>query len=152
MDIETVTLSEISQALIFITAFIGSFILIAKYFKKAVEKSSEEVLKQSAEKIKALMKEELNEIADQLNDLSKRFDSLTERDNIGKEALMCLAADRLNQAYNYYLVESNQIDSETFAVLDHLYTSYKNLGGNGLVKKQMEYIQSLRIGRGKLSK
>lgn len=150
LDLSNITLGQVSGALLFIAAFIGVVIALVKYFKKAVELSSSDLIQRTFNEVKTEIKdtwnEDLTDITDELRELAVSFERLADNDNIQQATLLALAADRIQQAYNYYYNTADKtIDPRAYDVLDHLYQSYKELGGNGLVKKQMAYIKSLEL-------
>lgn len=143
MDISKLTLAEIAQALAFIVALAASVTAIAKYFKTVIKTASDGAFQEHTDEIKKMLREEMESITVQLDEIQKDVNDVKKNQKIHRNALMSLAADRLNTAYNIYHKNPTSLDVETYRVLDKLYSSYSALGGNGVISKQMEYIRGL---------
>lgn len=66
------------------------------------------------------------------------------KEKIKEQALQALLRDRLIEKYRHFkqLGEMTILDKEN---IDHLYTEYRNLGGNGTVKELYEDMGDIEI-------
>lgn len=147
MNFENITIGQIIRVLTVIGALVVGIQQVIKYFKKAVELASKDIIEETSTKLLESWNAETANLSEELKALADKLDTLVENDTIQQEALMNIAADRIQQAYNYYNKPEHceGIDPHSFEVLESLYEAYTKLHGNGLVKKQMEYIKSLHI-------
>lgn len=106
------------------------------------------IKKVSSIEIKKAMGECHESVAEDIAALSKRLDEYIENSNqndeVLKEALMNITRDRINQAHISYM-RKKTIGSYSLATLDKLYESYKKLGGNSFIEREMDDIHRLKV-------
>lgn len=106
------------------------------------------IKKVSSIEIKKAMGECYESVAEDIAALSKRLDEYIENSNqndeVLKEALMNITRDRINQAHISYM-RKKTIGSYSLATLDKLYESYKKLGGNSFIEREMDDIHRLKV-------
>lgn len=66
------------------------------------------------------------------------------KDRAMESALVALMRDRIYQSSKYYL-EQGKISSGEMEVLDGLFKSYVDMGGNGVAKAIMDRVRKLEI-------
>lgn len=138
MSIDLDLIIYLSGAVAAIAAAVG---IISKVVTRTIKKVS------SAE-IKKAMGECHDSVAEDISSLSKRLDEYIENSNqndeVLKEALMNITRDRINQAHISYM-RKKTIGSYSLATLDKLYESYKKLGGNSFIEREMDDIHRLKV-------
>lgn len=124
-----------------ITAISAATAVITKVIKKSISKISKDVSNQ-------VIKEHEKEILSRLQDLSDKVDqSIMDRKNsdiIQKEALISLACARINESYGFFM-KRGSISPYALSILEEVFESYKNLGGNHLAESQIEELRKLRV-------
>lgn len=115
--------------------------IVSKVVTKTIKKVS------SAE-IKKAMGECHESVANKIADLNGVIEEYTRQSNKNdemlKESLMNLIRARINQAHTSYM-KRKTIGAYSLATLDKLYESYKKLGGNSFVEREMEDIHRLKV-------
>lgn len=130
---------------VYICTAIGSIAaaagIVVKMFKKTIKNTVRETLSDSMEDYS----KNLDRRIESLNDIVNTF--ITSQDHYNtkvQQALLCTTRDRINQAHDYY-TRRNWIGSHSLFVVEELYASYKDLGGNSFVDRQMEDIRNLEV-------
>ena len=117
--IENITLGQIAVALAFAVSFIASAQTLAK------------------------------KLTSPLTSIEGKVDSLAEETRkhfrLLDEANSALIHDRIEACYYRKAVERGFITMDDYKTVTRLYESYRESGGNGVVAKEMEYINSLPI-------
>lgn len=138
MSIDFDIIIYLSGAVAAIAAAVG---IISKVVTRTIKKVS-------SIEIKKAMGECHASVADEIADLSRRLDEYIEKSNQNdedlKESLMNLIRARINQAHTSYM-KRKTIGAYSLATLDKLYESYKKLGGNSFVEREMEDIHRLKV-------
>lgn len=115
--------------------------IVSKVVTKTIKKVS------SAE-IKKAMGECHESVASKIADLNGVIEEYTKQSNRNdemlKESLMNLIRARINQAHTSYM-KRKTIGAYSLATLDKLYESYKKLGGNSFVEREMQDIHRLKV-------
>lgn len=146
-----------------IASISGASIIIGKVIKKSVSSAAKEViddrLKKSDEEHKKSIDEmedrmnkkisslqnsvdkQISEIREQLDQLSKSQKDVNKK---MKSALLASTRDRINQAHYYYM-RKDFIGAHSLYIIEQLYESYKELGGNSFISDQMKDIHSLEV-------
>jgi hypothetical protein len=146
-----------------IASISGASIIIGKAIKKSVSSAAKEViddrLKKSDEEHKKSIDEmedrmnkkisslqnsvdkQISEIREQLDQLSKSQKDVNKK---MKSALLASTRDRINQAHDYYM-RKDFIGAHSLYIIEQLYESYKELGGNSFISDQMNDIHSLEV-------
>lgn len=146
-----------------IASISGASIIIGKAMKKSVSSAAKEViderLKKSDEEHKKSIDEmedrmnkkisflqnsadkQISEIREQLDQLSKSQKDVNKK---MKSALLASTRDRINQAHDYYM-RKDFIGAHSLYIIEQLYESYKELGGNSFISDQMNDIHSLEV-------
>lgn len=146
-----------------IASISGASIIIGKAIKKSVSSAAKEViddrLKKSDEEHKKSIDEmedrmnkkisslqnsvdkQISEIREQLDQLSKSQKDVNKK---MKSALLASTRDRINQAHDYYM-RKDFIGAHSLYIIEQLYESYKELGGNNFISDQMKDIHSLEV-------
>lgn len=115
--------------------------LVLKALKKSFRKSTEEVIKSEFSAYQSNIDEKLIE----MNRKIEKFVSSQDFSNEQlKKAMLASTRDRINQAHDYY-TRKRFIGAHSLFVVEELYTSYKQLGGNSFVDRQMEDIRELEV-------
>lgn len=137
---ENLTIVELITVILSLSAFLTAVSNIKVWSKKAINKAIVEIADPMIEAKEVHITSQLQKTLDKLN---SNMDQLIKNDTVQQDALMSITADTIHQAYLKYTETEAVIDSHTFDVLSHLYSSYKGLHGNGLVKQQMEVLTKL---------
>lgn len=133
------------DVIIYICGAIATVAAAVGIISKVVTKTIKKV---SSIEIKKAMGECHDSVAEDISSLSKRLDEYIENSNqndeVLKEALMNITRDRINQAHISYM-RKKTIGSYSLATLDKLYESYKKLGGNSFIEREMDDIHRLKV-------
>ncbi len=133
------------DVIIYICAAIATVAAAVGIISKVVTRTIKKV---SSIEIKKAMGECHASVADEIADLSRRLDEYIEKSNQNdedlKESLMNLIRARINQAHTSYM-KRKTIGAYSLATLDKLYESYKKLGGNSFVEREMQDIHRLKV-------
>lgn len=133
------------DVIIYICAAIATVAAAVGIISRVVTRTIKKV---SSIEIKKAMGECHASVADEIADLSRRLDEYIEKSNQNdedlKESLMNLIRARINQAHTSYM-KRKTIGAYSLATLDKLYESYKKLGGNSFVEREMEDIHRLKV-------
>ena len=115
--------------------------LILKALKKALKKTTEEVLHNE-------MDSYTKTFEDQLKETNKKLEAFISGQEVSnsqtRKSLLASTRDRINQAHDYY-TRKGYIGAHSLFVVEELYASYKELGGNSFVDRQMEDIRDLEV-------
>lgn len=115
--------------------------LILKGLRKSLKKTTEEVLHEEMQAYTANFDDKLEKLDIQL----KHFIANQETSNEQmRKSLLSSTRDRINQAHDYY-TRKKFIGAHSLFVVEELYASYKQLGGNSFVDRQMEDIRELEV-------
>lgn len=115
--------------------------LILNALKKALKKTTEEVLHNEMDSYTKSFEAKLEETNKKL----EAFMSGQEVSNSQTRlSLLASTRDRINQAHDYY-TKKGFIGAHSLFVVEELYSSYKALGGNSFVDRQMEDIRNLEV-------
>lgn len=124
-----------------ITSVSAAAAVIAKVIKKAMKKLTEETIKET---ISVTQKS----IDDKIENISKRLSEYMERQEQNNEhvrkTLLANTRDRINQAHEFYM-KKQMIGAHSLFTIEELYASYKELGGNSFIDRQMEDIRDLEV-------
>lgn len=138
MNIDLDVIIYLSGAVAAIAAAVG---IISKVVTRTIKKVS------SAE-IKKAMGEFHESVANKISELNGVMEDYTlqsnKNDEMLKESLMNLIRARINQAHTSYM-KRKTIGAYSLATLDKLYESYKKLGGNSFVEREMQDIHRLKV-------
>lgn len=143
------------DAIIYICGFIttvaaacGIIYKISKTFiDKSVSAAIDKVLNTALDKQSKDIDDKLKGFSDKLD---MHIEEAKENDSVIMTSIMRTIRDRINQAYDIY-PKIGKIDSHTMYVLEELYISYSELGGNSFTKRQMEILRSLEITTGSIT-
>lgn len=146
-----------------IASISGASIIIGKAIKKSVSSAAKEVIderlkksdeehKKSIEEMEDRMNKKIGSLQDsvdkQISELRTQLNQLTESqndvNNKMKSALLASTRDRINQAHDYYM-RKEFIGAHSLYIIEQLYESYKELGGNSFISDQMKDIHSLDV-------
>lgn len=129
---------SIASAIATIAAAVG---IISKYLKKTLNKQIKESMEESSGEYKKYFNEELLELK---NTIQSYIENQHEQNEQVRKCLLSSTRDRINQAHDYYM-RKGFIGAHSLFVVEELYTSYKQLGGNSFVDRQMEDIRDLEV-------
>lgn len=115
--------------------------VILKGLKKSVKKTTEEVLHDEMGTYTQTFENKLKEMHDQIEKFISGQEKISSQT---KKSLLASTRDRINQAHDYY-TKKKFIGAHSLFVVEELYASYKELGGNSFVDRQMEDIRSLEV-------
>lgn len=138
MDISLDTILYICGAIVTIS---GAAVIINKLLKKTIENTTKDSISKA-------MKDNQKILNCQIKELKCSLDNhISSNDNDNKvvrSALLSITRDRINQAHDYYM-RKGFIGAHSLFAVEELYTSYKQLGGNSFVDRQMEDIRDLEV-------
>lgn len=145
-----------------IASISGASIIIGKAIKKSVSSTAKEIIDERLKKSDEEHKKSIDEMEDRVNkkisdlqnsvdkqisEIRTKLDQLTKSqndvNNKMKSALLASIRDRINQAHDYYM-RKNFIGNHSLYIIEQLYESYKELGGNSFISDQMKDIHSLK--------
>lgn len=146
-----------------IASISGASIIIGKAIKKSVSSAAKEVIDDRLKKSDEAHKKSIDEMEDRMNntisslqnsvdkqisEIREQLDQLSKSQNDVnkkmKSALLASTRDRINQAHDYYM-RKNFIGAHSLYIIEQLYESYKELGGNSFISDQMNDIHSLEV-------
>lgn len=146
-----------------IASISGAAIIIGKVIKKSVSSAAKEIIDERLKKSDEEHKKSIDDMEDRMNkkisalqdsvdtqisEIRKQLDDLTRSQNDVnskmKSALLASTRDRINQAHDYYM-RKDFIGTHSLYIIEQLYESYKELGGNSFIKDQMKDIHSLEV-------
>lgn len=146
-----------------IASISGASIIIGKAIKKSVSSAAKEVIDERLKKSDEEHKKSIDEMEDRMNntisslqnsvdkqisEIREQLDQLSKSQNDVnkkmKSALLASTRDRINQAHDYYM-RKNFIGAHSLYIIEQLYESYKELGGNSFISDQMNDIHSLEV-------
>lgn len=146
-----------------IASISGASIIIGKVIKKSVSSAAKEVIDERLKKSDEEHKKSIDEMEDRMNntisslqnsvdkqisEIREQLDQLSKSQNDVnkkmKSALLASTRDRINQAHNYYM-SKDFIGAHSLYIIEQLYESYKELGGNSFISDQMNDIHSLEV-------
>lgn len=115
--------------------------IISRIMKKAVTRATEA-------SIHSAMKAYKEDIEKQISELNSKMAAYIETQEKADERLrknlLSSTRDRINQAHDYY-TRKRFIGTHSLFVIEELYKSYKELGGNSFIDRQMEDIRELEV-------
>lgn len=146
-----------------IASISGAALIIGKVIKKSVSSAAKEIIderlkksdeehRKSIDEMEYRMNTKISALQDsvdtQISEIRKQLDDLTRSQNDVnskmKSALLASTRDRINQAHDYYM-RKDFIGTHSLYIIEQLYESYKELGGNSFIKDQMKDIHSLEV-------
>ena len=146
-----------------IASISGAAIIIGKVIKKSVSSAAKEIIDERLKKSDEEHKKSIDDMEDRMNkkisalqdsvdtqisEIRKQLDDLTRSQNDVnskmKSALLASTRDRINQAHDYYM-RKDFIGTHSLYIIEQLYESYKELGGNSFIQDQMKDIHSLEV-------
>lgn len=123
---EGITLGQIAAWLAFFLGLLGSIETIVKRLSAPFKK-----------------------IEDTINAVDEKVDTLAEsyfkQMKVLNDAQATMIRDKINNYYFKEAVKNQCITSKDYEVVNTLYESYKALGGNGIIKTEMEFINGLTV-------
>lgn len=146
-----------------IASISGAAIVIGKVIKKSVSSAAKEIIDERLKKSDEEHKKSIDDMEDRMNkkisalqnsvntqisEIRKQLDDLTRSQNDVntkmKSALLASTRDRINQAHDYYM-RKDFIGTHSLYIIEQLYESYKELGGNSFISDQMKDIHGLEV-------
>lgn len=124
-----------------ITSIAGAAAIISKVVNSTVKKIAAETIKNELAKSHKEIVNQMSDLKDQLTDFCNNQKSVNDQ---VRKSLLASTRDSINQAHDYY-TKKNYIGAHSLFVIEELYSSYKQLGGNSFVDHQMEDIRSLEV-------
>lgn len=124
-----------------ITSIAGAAAVITKVVNKTVKKIAAETIKNELEKSHKELVDQMSDLKSQLTDFCNNQKSVNDQ---VRKSLLASTRDSINQAHDYY-TKKKYIGAHSLFVIEELYSSYKQLGGNSFVDHQMEDIRSLEV-------
>lgn len=115
--------------------------IILKGLKSSVKRITEEVLRSEMESYTQTFEDGLREMSCRLKEFISSQDTMNSQT---RRSLLASTRDRINQAHDYY-TRKKFIGSHSLFVVEELYASYKELGGNSFIDRQMEDIRELEV-------
>lgn len=135
----------ISSAIVTISSAVA---VIAKFLKKSLVKATKETVREQMIASQEKFDTEIENLNSKIEDLNNKLDKYVEnQDSVNQDlraSLLASTRDRINQAHDYY-TKKKYIGSHSLFVVEELYASYKKLGGNSFIKRQMEDIRKLEV-------
>lgn len=146
-----------------IASISGAAIVIGKVIKKSVSSAAKEIIDERLKKSDEEHKKSIDDMEDRMNkkisalqnsvdtqisEIRKQLDDLARSQNDVntkmKSALLASTRDRINQAHDYYM-RKDFIGTHSLYIIEQLYESYKELGGNSFISDQMKDIHGLEV-------
>ena len=146
-----------------IASISGASIIIGKAIKKSVSSAAKEVIDERLKKSDEEYKKSIHEMEDRMNntisslqnsvdkqisEIREQLDQLSKSQNDVnkkmKSALLASTRNRINQAHDCYM-RKDFIGAHSLYIIEQLYESYKELGGNSFISDQMNDIHSLEV-------
>lgn len=124
-----------------IVALSGAIVVVRKAVASRITSVTTEVIKASMAECSEKMQDKLAEMNAALQDFIKES---RDSDELAKENMLANARYTINNAHALYCDRGN-IDEHTLFTLEEVYKSYKKLGGNTFVDKQMEELRALEL-------
>lgn len=122
--------------------------IVAKIVTKAIKKVSAETIKEELSGKQASTDESLKSLTEDIRSLSNQLSEFcSNQKDVNeqlKQSLLASTRDRINQAHDFYC-KRKFIGTHTMFVLEELYASYKSLGGNSFITRQMEDLRELEV-------
>jgi hypothetical protein len=115
--------------------------ILCKIFKSSVNKVSKEMLDSNTSKIKDMLDRKIEDVTIRLDKFIETSKDVDEKQH---KALMSLARDRINQAYEYHMGRKF-ISAHSLFTLEQLYASYTNYGGNNYTSTQISRLRELPL-------
>lgn len=125
-------------AIVSISAAVG---IISKSTRNIVDKSTKSAIQNYLSAYSSTYDSKIDELKDKIQEYVENQQANNED---VRKALMASTRDRINQAHDYY-VKRKYIGAHSLFVVEELYSSYKRLGGNSFVDRQMEDIRELEV-------
>lgn len=121
---------------------------IMKWANKMMTNSAKNVIKEEMATYTKQVHENIEALDKKILELNEKFDDFAQRESetndMLKRSLLASSRDRINQAHSLFMAQKF-IGAHSLFVLKELYASYKELGGNSFIDKQMEDIESLEV-------
>lgn len=127
-----------------ITAIAAASAIVSKRFKKSVVDATKESIHEEMQKYQKEVDVKIEKLNQQLQEFIKLQ---TDSNEQTRKSLLASTRDRINQAHNYH-INNECIGDHSLFVLEELYTSYKQLGGNSFIDQQMEELRELEVRSG----
>lgn len=146
-----------------IASISGAALIIGKVIKKSVSSAAKEIIDERLKKSDEENRKSIDEmeyrmntkisalqdsVGNQISEIREQLDYLTRSQNDVnskmKSALLASTRDRINQAHDYYM-RKDFIGTHSLYIIEQLYESYKELGGNSFINDQMKDIHSLEV-------
>jgi len=124
-----------------IVALSGAIVVVRKAIASKITAVTSDVIKESMTECSQKMQEKLTEMNDALQNFIKES---RDSDELAKENMLANARYTINNAHALYCDRGN-IDEHTLFTLEEVYKSYKKLGGNTFVDKQMDDLRDLEL-------
>lgn len=122
---------------------IASF-LIYRYFKK---KDNKEVKEDNTTNELSVIKEELNKLNNELIKVTNDYDEEISKIHLLIDSLLeaeqALLREKIIKIYNHYYNEKHYFPIYARESLEHMYNSYKKMGGNGVIDDLVADLNSL---------
>lgn len=124
-----------------ITSISAAATIIVKISKKAIKKVTEETIKTTMNECQEKLDKRIEELHAKLESFIQNQRQADER---VRKSLLANTRDRINQAHDYYM-KKGYIGAHSLFIIEELYVSYKELGGNSFIDRQMEDIRELEV-------
>ena len=124
-----------------ITSVAAAAAIVIKVAKKAIKSVTEETITKTISDSQKVLNEQIQTLNSQLQEYMKKQDESDERI---RRSLLASTRDRINQAHDYYM-NKEYIGAHSVFIIEELYSSYKELGGNSFIDRQMEDIRDLEV-------
>lgn len=124
-----------------ITSISAAATIIVKISKKAIKKVTEETIKTTMNEYQEKLNKRIEELHAKLESFMQNQRQVDER---VRKSLLANTRDRINQAHDYYM-KKGYIGAHSLFIIEELYISYKELGGNSFIDRQMEDIRELEV-------
>lgn len=148
----SISIGQIAYICSVIVAIATAVTVIVKTVNNTVNKITkitiDKALKDNKEEIHNDIMMNHDALSSSLEDInSKLTDYILSNNNnndIIRSNLLATTRDRINQAHDYY-VAKKYIGVHSLSVLEDLYSSYKALGGNSFVEREMKDLRELEV-------
>lgn len=131
-----------------ITSLAAATAVIVKVVVGTVKKIASETIREEMSRHETVAQGSFKGIEEEIKILNNRLlefhDEQKDVNDTLKESLLASTRDRINQAHDFYC-KRKFIGAHALCVLEDLYSSYRRLGGNSFIKRQMEDLRGLQV-------
>ncbi len=126
----------------------GAIGIISQYIKKLTNTLVREISQQVVDERVAEIRKDFDTFDQRLDEMKQYLAVYTESQEsefkLIKKALLAMTRERINSAHDYYM-SKKVIGAHSLFIIEELYKSYKDLGGNSFIDRLMKDIRELEV-------